>query len=226
MADSVILAGRDGAVRSEVARVLRELGYRIFPAPRLNLALDAGRRGEGAVLLVADRLDDARPSELLQALRADPATETLPVVVLGDEADEVDRIVALELGADEFLAHPPNARELGLRLAALLRRTRPSAPREREQYGPIEVSRAEHRVWVDGQPVQISAGELRVLLALVSPAGVVHSREQIRTLLDDGSRTEDSRFIDARVARLRERLGSAGRLIETVRSVGYRLVLP
>lgn len=224
--DSVILAGRDGTLRSEVGGLLRELGYRVFTAPRLQAALDAGRRRDGAVLLVADRLEDARAGELVQALRADPSTENLPVVVLGDQPDEVDRIVALELGADEFLPHPANARELGLRLSALLRRTRPAPRPERERYGPIEIQRAEHRVWVDGKPVQISAGELRVLLALVSPVGVVHSREQIRGLLEDGRRGEDSRFIDARVARLRERLGSAGRLIETVRSVGYRLVLP
>lgn len=222
--NAVILAGRDGTLRSEIGGVLTRLGYVPLVAPRLDAALGAARAAQAELLVIADRLEDARPSDLLRALRADLATESLPVVVLGSGADDVERIVALELGADEFLAWPPNERELALRLSALHRRSRTVPGRSRERYGPVEVQRDDHRVWVEGTAVHISAGQLRILLTLLSPVGAVHSRDKIRAALGPSEQADDSRFIDARVARLRERLGVAGNCIETVRGVGYRFV--
>jgi DNA-binding response OmpR family regulator len=134
-------------------------------------------------------------------------------------------MVALELGADEYLPKAATGRELLLRVNALARRARPLPPvgDPREQYGLLELDRTGFRVWVDGQPRDLTAGEFRLLVALATPAGTVHPRVRLREALEPGERSEGDRFIDARVARLRERLGDAGSQIVTVRGVGYRL---
>ncbi len=225
MQESILLAGSDVDPVQEVDQALREQGHVPLTVRRLADVLEHARRRTAAAVVICGRLDDARANDLLTRLRTGAATATFPVLVVGEAGDEVERLVALELGADDYLARPLNRRELGLRVAALLRRVRAPAPSElaRERYGLIELERNEHRAWVSGQTCDLSPAEFRVLVALASPAGTVHARERLRDVLEVGERSRGDRFIDARVARLRERLGPAGAQVETVRGVGYRL---
>lgn len=222
---SILIACGDPRLARDLQALLATNERSIVHADRTVMAQERLRLGAAELVVIAGRLLDARAMQLLTQLRADPVTADLAVLVLGEEGDEVERMVALELGADEYLPSAANTRELVLRVNALLRRARPSpAPAgPRERYGLLEIDRAAFRAWVDGQPCELSAAEFRLLVALATPAGSAHHRAKLRDALDVGERTEGDRFIDARVARLRERLGLAGAQIATVRGVGYRL---
>lgn len=222
---SILIACGEARLARELEGLLATSTHTIVHVDRAAVAQDRLRLGTAELVVIAGRLLDARAMQLLTQLRADPVTADLPVLVVGEEGDEVERMVALELGADEYLSSAAHGRELLLRVHALLRRARPSAvpsgPRER--YGLVEIDRSAFRAWVDGQPCDLSAAEFRLLVALATPAGSAHHRAKLRDVLDVGDRSEGDRFIDARVARLRERLGLAGAQIVTVRGVGYRL---
>lgn len=225
MDELVLLAGKpEPALLERVAQLTHE-GITTCAAATIDDAMRVLERGAIAAVLVQGRLADGNANTLLRRIRAQPLTAGIAVIIIGEEGDDIERIVALELGADEFLGPSVLHRELILRLRAVLRRCRPAyaAPQARERIGLIEIERPEHRTWVEGQPCDLSVAEFRVLLALASPPGVVYSRERLRQLLEPEERSSGDRWIDARVARLRERLGAAALQVETVRGVGYRL---
>ncbi len=222
---SILIACGDARRARELESLLTTSTTTIVHVDRAVVAQDRLRLGTAELVVIAGRLLDARAMQLLTQLRADPVTADLPVLVVGEEGDEVERMVALELGADDYLSSAAHGRELLLRVNGLLRRSRPSAAPSgpRERYGLVELDRSAFRAWVDGHPCDLSAAEFRLLVALATPAGSAHHRAKLRDVLDVGDRSEGDRFIDARVARLRERLGHAGAQIVTVRGVGYRL---
>lgn len=224
MSLSILICGREPEATGQAAAVLAPSGHPCHQSTHAAQAHDRLRFGGYDLVVLCGRLADARAMQFLTQLRADPVTALVPVLVLGEEGDDVERMVALELGADDYLPPAPNPRELVLRASALLRRARPAAPEgARERYGPLEIDRAGFRAWVEGRPCELSAAEFRLLVALASPAGAAHHRARLRDTLEVGERAGGDRFIDARVARLREHLGPAGAQIVTVRGVGYRL---
>jgi two-component system phosphate regulon response regulator PhoB len=168
-------------------------------------------------------LPDLPGSEVCRQLRSDPALRDLPVLLLTAKAEEIDRVVGFELGADDYVTKPFSPRELVLRIQAILRR----ATGERATGGVLErgallLDAERHRCTVEGVEIQLTAKEFRLLEALMSRPGRVLSRQQ---LLDDVWGSDISvteRTIDTHLKRLREKLGPAGDQIETVRGVGYR----
>ena len=175
-------------------------------------------------LLVLDlMLPDVSGTEICRRLRADPELEHLPVIMLTAKADEVDRVVGLELGADDYVTKPFSPRELTLRVRAVLRRRAPAArPGRTLVHGPLRIDPERHRCDVEGREVALTAKEFDLLRCLMERPGRVMTRDQ---LLDDVWGTDiavTSRTIDTHLKRLREKLGPASELIETVRGVGYR----
>ncbi|MBI2898529.1 MAG: response regulator transcription factor [Deltaproteobacteria bacterium] len=204
---------------------LREAGHEVLSALRgregIELALQRGPE-----LIILDlMLPDIPGTEVLRALRRSPRTQGIPILVLTARGEELDRVVGFELGADDYVVKPFSVRELLLRIGAILRRARGE---ERAGQPPIElgrlrVDREAHRVWVDGKEIVLTALEFKLLVTLCERRGRVQSRA---VLLDDvwGVSAEiTTRTVDTHVKRLREKLGSAGDYIETVRGVGYRL---
>ena len=170
-------------------------------------------------------LPDVSGVEICRRLKSNAETKDVPIVMVTAKGDEVDRVVGFELGADDYVVKPYSLRELLLRVDAVLRRTTP-APTGNARgvlvFGKLRVDRDAHRVWVDGEEVTLTALELRLLSTLLERRGRVQSRP---ALLDDvwGMSGEvTTRTVDTHVKRLREKLGSAGPYIETVRGVGYR----
>jgi two-component system phosphate regulon response regulator PhoB len=143
--------------------------------------------------------------------------------MLTAKADEVDRVVGLELGADDYVTKPFSPRELTLRVRAVLRRQQPApTPARVIEHGTLSLDPERHRCFVDGEEVGLTAKEFSLLQCLMRRPGRVMTRDR---LLDDvwGSDiTVTTRTIDTHLKRLREKLGRAGDLIETVRGVGYR----
>lgn len=225
MEEPILVAGRDRLERQELIRQLGIEGYAAMPVSTLDDAMVHLGRGGVAGVVICGRLDDAQANDLLRRVRADAIVGGVAVIAIGEHGDDIERIVALELGADEYLPPTVLQRELFLRLRAVLRRCRPAPllSGSRERIGRIEIERSEHRAWVDSRACDLTAAEFRLLVALATPAGVVHSRERLHRFLEPGERSSGDRWIDARVARLRDRLGAASGQVETVRGIGYRL---
>jgi two-component system OmpR family response regulator len=146
----------------------------------------------------------------------------IPVIMLTAKGDETDRIVGLELGADDYLPKPFNPRELLARLRAVLRRARPDAENERLQAGPIGIEISARSVTFDGNAVDLTGIEFDILVALARRAGRVIPRERLLEAAGRGDVAVSERTIDVHISHLRQKLGDA-RLIKTVRGVGYVL---
>jgi two-component system phosphate regulon response regulator PhoB len=178
-----------------------------------------------AGLIVEDQLADMRATEVLKRVRERPETRSKPVILVSGCHDEVDRVLAFELGADDFVAKPYSPRELALRLRAVLRRSQSQAsqPSDRFQIDRLGIDIPGHEVTVDGIVVGLTALEFKLLVDLARHRGLVRSRESLLEAVWQHAGTLETRTVDTHVKRLREKLGEVGRQIETVRGVGYRL---
>jgi two-component system phosphate regulon response regulator PhoB len=178
------------------------------------------------LILLDIMLPDISGIEVCKAVREDPQTRNIPVVMLTARGEEIDRVVGFELGADDYVVKPFSVRELLLRIHAILRRGRapvPDVPAS-VQFGCLKVDREAHRIWVDGQEVELTALEFKLLLTLYDRRNRVQTRA---VLLDDvwGIQADiTTRTVDTHVKRLREKLEGARDYVETVRGVGYRFV--
>jgi len=182
--------------------------------------LAAAGRGYDAILL-----DVMMPGlDGLETLRRLRARSRVPVIMLTARGDEADRVVGLELGADDYVAKPFSPRELLARLRAVLRRTRPELAAERLVVAGLEIDVGARQVRVDGAPVELTGLELDILVALARRAGRVVART---ALLGEAGRDDtvvSERAVDVHISRLRKKLGDEeGRRIRTVRGVGYVL---
>jgi DNA-binding response OmpR family regulator len=182
-------------------------------------------RGGGYDLVVLDlQLPGLDGLSVCSEIRRDPATRALPVVVITARGDEADRIVGLELGADDYLVKPFSPRELVARVRALFRRMeRRDESSPAIAFGPLQVDRERHHVSWQGRAVKLTAKEFGLLVALLEAGGRVRTR---RSLLEDVwgySYAEGTRTVDVHVRRLREKLPELAPFIRTVKSVGYRL---
>jgi two-component system OmpR family response regulator len=160
----------------------------------------------------------------LEVLRRMRGAHQLPVIMLTARGDEADRVVGLELGADDYVAKPFSPRELLARLRAVLRRAQPHSMAERLAFAGIAADVGTREVWVDGKPVELTGLEFDILIALLRRAGRVVPRQ---ALLGDAGRTDvavGERTVDVHISRLRKKLGDdPPRRIRTVRGVGYVL---
>jgi two-component system OmpR family response regulator len=163
----------------------------------------------------------------LEVCRRIRQRHTLPIVMLTARGDETDRVVGLELGADDYLAKPFSPRELLARIRAVLRRSAPSTQQERVRVGDLEIDAAMREVNVAGKPVPLTALELDLLLALARRAGRVVPRDSLLSLAGRSDTLVSERAVDVHISHLRSKLGDDSRAqkrIRTVRGVGYILV--
>jgi len=208
----------------ELVRVnLRQASYEVETAETGREALECLRRRPPDLLVLDLMLPDLSGTDVCRQVRQDPKLAALPIIMLTAKADEVDRVVGLELGADDYVTKPFSPRELVLRVRAVLRRRAPETRADRTlQCGELRIDPERHRCFVEGEEVELTAKEFDLLRSLMQRPGRVMTRDQ---LLDDVWGTDiavTSRTIDTHLKRLREKLGPASELIETVRGVGYR----
>ena len=161
--------------------------------------------------------------DVCRRLKAQPVTAAIPVLMLTARGEEVDRIVGLTLGADDYVVKPFSVRELVLRIRAILRRgSRPGTGTALFR-GALLLDVEAHRVTLDGQEVALTATEFRLLEDLMRHAGAVRTREQLLNAVWGYSFEGYARTVDTHVRRLRAKLGEEAAALETVRGVGYRL---
>lgn len=171
-------------------------------------------------------LPDISGTEVCRRLKADPATRDMPVIMVTARGEEIDRVVGFEVGADDYVVKPFSTRELVLRARAVLRRRGAApaaeAPGETTTFGRLRVDEAGHRAWVDGEEVQLTALEFRLLTTFLERKGRVQSRDVLLDTVWGVSTAVTTRTVDTHVKRLRQKLGPAGSYVQTIRGVGYR----
>jgi two-component system phosphate regulon response regulator PhoB len=158
-------------------------------------------------------------------LRRDPATAMIPILMLTARAAEMDRVIGLELGADDYVTKPFSPRELVLRIKKLLARVKSAdEPVAQLRFGELEVDVPRHTVTVAGDAIALTATEFKLLEILARRRGRVQSRERLLQDVWGYDNPIDSRTVDTHMRRLREKIGGAARFLETIRGVGYRFV--
>jgi DNA-binding response OmpR family regulator len=226
MAGETILIVDDEAHIVELAALyLEREGFRVQPAADGALALEMIARQPPALLVLDLMLPGVDGWEVCRRVRAGSAAPDLPIVILTARDDDVDKIVGLELGADDYVTKPFNPRELVARVKAILRRARRADRSETPIHvGDVTIDPARHEVTVAGQPVELRLKEFELLLTLAQHQGIVLSREQLLNLVWGYDFYGDTRTVDVHVAHLRKRLAGATVEIETVVGVGYKLI--
>ena len=162
--------------------------------------------------------------QICQALRHDPATAAIPIIMVTARGDEADRVSGLELGADDYVTKPFSPKELTARVGALLRRaTRAAAPASRMTYGPLTIDVDRHSVRVNGDEVTLTAKEFLLLQYLLEHRGRVLSRDLLLTEVWGYQYTGGTRTVDVHIRRLREKLPLLVEAIVTIKQFGYKL---
>jgi DNA-binding response OmpR family regulator len=182
-------------------------------------------REEAPALIVLDLMLPKMPGlEICRALKTDAATRGIPVLMLTAKAEEIDRIVGLEFGADDYVTKPFSPRELVLRVNAILRRGKAEAVDEKKlSIGQITLDPARHQVSVAGRPIRLTSVEFKLLSMLMRRQGRVQERDRLLNEVWGYESVIDTRTVDTHVRRLRKKLGKAADAIETVRGFGYRI---
>ena len=172
-------------------------------------------------------LDIMLPGEdgitILKKLKASPATENIPVMMATAKGSEYDKVMGLDLGADDYLVKPFGMMEMISRIRAVLRRTNPREIRQVINIGGITVDKSRHKVLSDGREVVLTLKEYDLLLLLAENAGRAFTRDQLLNAVWQSDTMVETRTVDVHIGTLRTKLGSAGSLITTVRGVGYRM---
>lgn len=204
---------------------LQAAGYHTHRATTGREGLALARTAHPDLVILDLMLPDIPGTEVCRSLREAAATKALPVLMLSARAEEIDRVVGFELGADDYLTKPFSVREVILRVRAILRRaSKASLPKRSAtiEFGRLRIEREAHRVWVDDEEVILTALEFKLLVTLFERKNRVQTRSSLLEHVWGIHAHISTRTVDAHVKRLREKLGAARDYVETVRGVGYR----
>ena len=203
---------------------LEKSGFDVIGATKAEAGLEIAKLNAPDVVVLDVMMPGQDGLEVCRQLRADARTARIPLIMLTAKASEADRVVGLEMGADDYLPKPFSPRELVARVRAILRRSAPAASTtEVFRHGELIVDVPRHEVTWRGKAVLLTATEFRILHFLAARAGRVCSRTDI---IDDALGTDVAvidRTIDVHVTAIRRKLGKGGDFIETVRGFGYKL---
>jgi DNA-binding response OmpR family regulator len=213
----VLIVEDEDAIAEPLAKGLLREGFEVERVATGREALEAS---EPDVVLLDLRLPDLDGYSVCRELRA---RSNVPIIMVTAKGEEVDRVVGLELGADDYIVKPFGFRELVARIRAVTRRATPRADeRQRLQVGPLEVDARSRRARIDGRELELTPKEFDLLGLLAGDPGAVFSRQRILEEVWDTHWYGHTKTIDVHVASLRKKLGDPG-WIETVRGVGFRL---
>jgi two-component system phosphate regulon response regulator PhoB len=198
-------------------------GFSVLTATDGATGLQKARLEKPAFIILDLMLPKMPGLDLCKVLKTDPATSGIPIMMLTAKAEEIDRIVGLEFGADDYVTKPFSPREVTLRIKAILRRGEAKWDGEHLTAGPIQIDPARHEVSVSGKPVSLTMLEFKLLRTLIERRGRVQERDRLLNDVWGYESAIDTRTVDTHVRRLRKKLGKAADAIESVRGFGYRL---
>jgi len=217
--ETVLIVEDEPRIADVLERYLKDAGYRTERATSGRRALELWRAAGPAAILLDLMIPDMDGLEVTRRVRA---SSDVPILMLTARAEEVDRLIGLELGADDYIVKPFSPREVVARVRAVLRRAHGDLkPPQRFQVGELEVDMGSFEARCRGRALALSPTQLRVLAALAAAPNRAFHRSELLDVLADPS--ADLRTVDAHVKNLRQRLGPCAAMLETVRGVGYRL---
>ena len=204
---------------------LKQAGYTVTTAADGAEALKKARSQSPDLIVLDVMLPEMDGFEICKTLRLDPATARLPILMLTAKAAEIDRVLGLELGAEDYLTKPFSPRELLLRIKKILARGQiEERPSDQMRFGDLLIDLPRHLATWKSKPIELTATEFKLLTILAQRAGRVQSRDQLLRDVWEYDSLIDTRTVDTHMRRLREKLGPASKHLDTVRGVGYRFV--
>ena len=219
----ILVVEDEPAIAELIAVNLRHNG---FSATTVSDGLQAEKELDVSLpdLILLDWMLPGRSGlELAKTWRRDPRTEKTPILMLTARGDEIDKIAGLDAGADDYITKPFSTQELLARIRAVLRRRAPNQATDLVKIGELELDGSTHRVTYQGTPIKLGPTEFKLLNYLMHHPERVHSRNQLLDQVWGDHVFIEERTVDVHIKRLRESLGDAGKLIETIRGVGYRI---
>ena len=212
-------------IRRNLEYNLGREGFKASSVGSLDEANEKLKSKKFDLILLDLMLPDGSGLDLCKKIKSNSETEATPIIILTAKDDEVDKVVGFELGADDHVTKPFSVRELILRVKAILKRsdtkTKEVVEVER-QFGDLKIDVDSHEVHVDSQLIELTALEFRLLKELVDKRGRVQSRDQLLSEVWGYNAEVTTRTVDTHIKRLREKLGSMGKYVQTIRGVGYK----
>ena len=219
---TVLVIEDDADIRVLLATALRSAGHTALVSANGRAGLEMIRRG-GVELIILDMiLPDMGGDLVVETLKSDAATRSIPVIILSGRAGEADRVEGLELGADDYVTKPFSVKELILRMKVALRRSEAPAQPGLLTFDSLRIETDTHRAFLDGVQLALTPIEFRLLTTLASRPERVQSRQSLLADVWGMQPDLETRTVDAHIRRLREKLGYAAEFVETVRGIGYR----
>ena len=224
MLQKILLIEDEPDIRKTLEYNISREGYDVVSAPSLSEGRNHLNSGSFSLILLDLMLPDGSGLDLCREIKSDKEKVATPIIILTAKDDEVDKVVGFELGADDYVTKPFSVRELILRIKAVLKR----GERKQEnlevqrQFGELLIDVDSHEVFVNDQSITLTALEFKLLRQLVDRRGRVQSRDQLLSDVWGYSADVTTRTVDTHIKRLREKLGSMGKYVQTIRGVGYK----
>ncbi len=227
MKTKILVVDDEPDARELIEVNLKAAGFEVLTAANGRQALEKARATLPALVLLDVMLPEVDGLEVCKSLRRDAKTALLPIIMLTARAAEIDRVLGLELGADDYITKPFSPRELILRVKNLLKRhAAPAEPAQQIRFAGLVIDRSRHSVTYKDKPLDLTVTEFKLVTVLAERRGRVQSREQLLKDVWGYNTFIDTRTVDTHMRRLRDKLGEAAKLLDTVRGVGYRFLEP
>jgi len=224
MNELIVVVDDETDILHLVSLHLQKAGFRVRVFPAAKDFLQALPHEQPALIVLDLMLPDLDGFELCKQLRQNPEYTAIPIIMLTARTDELDRVLGLELGADDYITKPFSPRELVARVRAVLRRTSPKvAPSAEIHCGKLRLDLQKREAYIADRPLALTTTEFNLLALLAAKPGYVFTREQILAKLWGEDKIVVSRSVDVHVRNLRAKMGDLGNLIKNIRGVGYKL---
>ena len=225
MSNKVLVIEDEPDIRKTLEYNLTREGFKVSGCGSIKEAKKLIEIPNFSIILLDLMLPDGSGLDLCREVKSNSLTKDIPIIILTAKDDEVDKVVGFELGADDYVTKPFSVRELILRVKAILKRNaKPlSTPLEiNRNFGSLKMDIESHEVFIDDKEIILTALEFKLLNQLVERRGRVQTRDQLLSDFWGYSSDITTRIVDTHIKRLREKLGSMGKYVQTIRGVGYK----
>ena len=224
MSQKILIIEDEPDIRKTLDYNISREGYKVVSASSLSEGKEQINSSYFSLILLDLMLPDGSGLDLCREIKSDKDKSSTPIIILTAKDDEVDKVVGFELGADDYVTKPFSVRELILRIKAILKRgeSKKETLEVQRQFGELTMDIDSHEVFVNSEQIILTALEFRLLRQLVDRRGRVQSREQLLSDVWGYSAEVTTRTVDTHIKRLREKLGTMGKYVQTIRGVGYK----
>ena len=224
MSQRILIIEDEPDIRKTLEYNISREGYKVVSASSLSEGKEQINSSDFSLILLDLMLPDGSGLDLCREIKSDKDKSPTPIIILTAKDDEVDKVVGFELGADDYVTKPFSVRELILRIKAVLKRgaEKKETLEVQRQFGELTMDIDSHEVFVNNEQIILTALEFRLLRQLVDRRGRVQSRDQLLSDVWGYSSEVTTRTVDTHIKRLREKLGTMGKYVQTIRGVGYK----